>query len=345
MSFRDAIQTHPDVAGRLQRCLQRGRLAHAWLFTGPADSGREAMARTLAKALNCDRHTADCCPTDDAGRCDSCRRVDSQSHPDVYWVRPESKSRQIRVEQMRALEYSVCLKPTMARVKVGIVVDADCMNEEASNAFLKTLEEPPGDTVILLLTSQPQRLLTTIRSRCLKLSFGNEAPVAPAHRQQLIEILARFSQPGQPWVVGRYNLLASLTALLDGLKRDVQSRIEQQANLDRYEELEARVREKLEDQLKARIEGDFRGARERVIEDLYRWFADILLCVENADPSLIEHPEGIDVLRRCASGLTYDQALANLAAIDGIRDALARNVVESFALEAGILKLCTGAAS
>lgn len=301
------------------------------------------MARTLAKALNCDRHAADCCSADADRPCESCRRVDGQSHPDVYWVRPESKSRQIKVEQMRALENSVSLKSTMARVKVGIVVDADCMNEESSNAFLKTLEEPPGDTVILLLTSQPHRLLTTIRSRCLKLSFGNDAPVAPAHRQQLIEILGKFSQPGQPWVVSRYNLLAAVSSLLEGVKLEVQSRIEQQANLDRYEELDAKMREKLEEQLKARIEGDYRGARERVIEDIYRWFADILLCVENADPTLIEHPEAIDVLRRCAAGLTYDQALDNLAAIDGIRDALARNVVESFALEVGILKLRTGA--
>jgi DNA polymerase-3 subunit delta' len=243
---------------------------------------------------------------------------------------------------MRALENSISLKPTMARVKVGIVVDADCMNEEASNAFLKTLEEPPGETVILLLTNQPQRLLTTIRSRCLKVSFGNETPVTAAHRQALVEMLTRFSQPGQPWVVSRYTLLAALSDLLAQLRSQVETRVEQEANLDRYEELDAKVRDKLEDQLKARIEGEYRGTREQVIEDIYRWFADLLLCVENADEQLVSHPEALETLRQCAASMTYELALANLSAIDGIRDALARNITESFALEVGILNLRLG---
>ena len=107
-----------------------------------------------------------------ARACDSCRRIDDGAHPDVYWVRPESKSRRIQIDQMREFMKSVNLRSSMGGVKVGVIVDADCMGEEASNAFLKTLEEPPAQTVIVLLCAEPQRLLPTILSRCLKISFG-----------------------------------------------------------------------------------------------------------------------------------------------------------------------------
>ena len=159
MSF-SALREQKAVADQLRRSLERGRLAHAYLFSGRRGSGKEAMARTLAKALNCLEQDFDSCD-----RCDSCRRIDEVVHPDVYWVRPESKSRRITVDQIREFERAVNLKPARARVKVGVIVDADCMGEEASNAFLKTLEEPPAQTVILLLTAEPHRLLPTILSR------------------------------------------------------------------------------------------------------------------------------------------------------------------------------------
>src|SRR5277367_399042 len=85
MSFSD-FQEQQEIAAQLHRSLERGRLAHAYLFVGPRGSGKEAMARTLAKALNCAEKEHDSCD-----HCDSCRRIDEGAHPDVYWVRPESK--------------------------------------------------------------------------------------------------------------------------------------------------------------------------------------------------------------------------------------------------------------
>src|SRR5580704_10247024 len=221
MSFSDLKQSEA-VAGQLQRSLQRGRLAHAYLFTGPRGSGKEAVARTLAKALNCTEKDHDSCD-----HCDSCRRVDEGAHPDVYWVRPESKSRRIRVEQMREFMKSVNLRSSMGRVKVGIVVDADCMGEEASNAFLKTLEEPPAQTVIILLTADPQRLLPTILSRCLRISFGPvEAGAGSPYREKLLPLLAKFSASGQGQVADSYKLLAQLTVVLQEIRHEARTRIE-----------------------------------------------------------------------------------------------------------------------
>ena len=176
MSFTD-FPEQQDVARLLQRSLERGRLAHAYLFNG-ADLGElEAVSRTLAKTLNCEKPprrgenglALDCCDA-----CLNCRKIDGDNHPDVQWIRPESKSRIIKVEQMRDLMHTVHLKPTQARFKVATIVAADRLKVEGANAFLKTLEEPPSDSILILLSTEPGQILETILSRCLRLNFAGE---------------------------------------------------------------------------------------------------------------------------------------------------------------------------
>jgi DNA polymerase-3 subunit delta' len=333
MSF-DDLRGQKSVADQLRRSLKNGRLAHAYLFMGPRGAGKSALASTLAKALNCLNKAHDSCD-----QCDSCRRVDEGVHPDVYWVRPESKSRRITVEQIREFERAINLKPSMARVKVGIVVDADCMGDEASNAFLKTLEEPPAQTVILLLTAQPQRLLPTILSRCLRISFAATERVDAPYRVKLLPLLATFSAGEHRGVAPAYQFLADLTGLLQGIREEVRSLVEAELNLDRYEELDPKVRERLETQMDARIEGEYRAAREQVLEEIYAWFGDLLLCVEGADEKLLAHPDQINAVRRAAAELDYSRAAGNLDAVEKMRDSLSRNVPETLALEVGLLKL------
>ena len=333
MSF-DSLTADRATVEQLRRGLQRGRLAHAYLFSGPRGSGREPLARTLAQALNCLQRKDDAC--DD---CDSCRRIAQGTHPDVYWVRPESKSRRIVIDQIREFEHSVSLKPTQARVKVGIVVDADCMTEEAGNAFLKTLEEPPAGTIIILLTADPQRLLPTILSRCLRIALGPPPETMPPWRGQMLPLLVEFAASQPRGIVAVYRLHAALTALLGTARAGIRQRIEAEDDLDRYAELDPKAREKLEDQREARIEGEYRGVREQILEEVYTWFSDILLSVEGVPPELLAHPDQRDPLQRAAAGLTYAQAAAHLDAIEQIRDALARNIAEPFALEVCLLKL------
>src|SRR6185436_11280409 len=121
MSFTN-FPAQQDAVNLLQRSLERGRLGHAYLFSGADLADLEAVARTLAKTLNCEnppRSSAsglalDCCDT-----CLSCRKIDSENHPDVLWVRPESKLRVITIDQMRELMQTVHLKPTQATFKVA----------------------------------------------------------------------------------------------------------------------------------------------------------------------------------------------------------------------------------
>lgn len=328
MSF-DDFSGDRTVAERLQRSLRENRLAHAYLFTGPRGSGKAAMATTLAQALNCLQKKHDAC-----GQCKSCLDIEKGVHPDVHSVKPESKSRQIQIDQIRDFANTIALKPMMARTKVGIIVDAECMREPAQNAFLKTLEEPPNRTVILLLTAEPQRLLPTILSRCLRISFGAIRAERTLEQERVLSLLVEFASAHPRGIVHVYRLHAALTKLLGELRASVENDVPAVAD-----DVEAEGREKLEAERAAQLEGEYRGRRERVLEELYTWFADVLLCVSGAEKSALAHADRLADIQRAASGLSYERAASHLDAVEGIRDALTRNITEAFALEVGLLKL------
>jgi DNA polymerase-3 subunit delta' len=157
----------------------RGEPAHAYLFSGPGGVGKGTAARELAAALNCDADTRPC------GECRSCRDIlePDRQHPDVELVATGSLcdetehgahegSRDIRICQIRRLERVLALTPYRAPWRVAIIDSAERLNQDASNAFLKTLEEPPAATVLVLITSKEEQLLETVLSRCQKVTFG-----------------------------------------------------------------------------------------------------------------------------------------------------------------------------
>src|SRR5947209_2730059 len=233
MAFKDFKQ-HAMSAQLLQRSLERGRLGHAYLFSGQELSELEGFALTLAKTLNClepvktNGVAVDCCD-----KCLNCQKIAHGNHADVFWVRPESKLRVIRMNQVvrrddspaRVLLEFVNLKPTESEYKIAIVVCADRMNEQAANAFLKTLEEPPAKSILVLLTTEPQRILETIFSRCLRLSFGADAqrPLSPAQ----LAWLTGFSDAAaaeQTSLLGRYRLMDVLLKKLSELKGGIEEK-------------------------------------------------------------------------------------------------------------------------
>src|SRR5580704_5858911 len=174
MAFRDFPAQSQGVQ-LLQRSLARGRLGHAYLFTGDQIEALEDLARSLAKTLNCQRPVktngvaTDCCE-----ECLSCKKINGENHADVHWARPESKSRVITIDQTRDLMRELQLKPAESPFKVAVIAGADRLNPQAANAFLKTLEEPPSKSVLVLLSTEPSRILETILSRCLRLNFSAE---------------------------------------------------------------------------------------------------------------------------------------------------------------------------
>lgn len=192
----------------LRRTAGAGRAHHAYVFSGPEGVGKKLMALGFAKLLNCAAEgggeAEGPCP------CLACSKIARGIHPDVMTVE-HSGQYVIKVEQVREeVERRIQSSPFEGRVKVAIVDDAHRMNASAQNAFLKTLEEPPGDTVIILVTSKPEGLLPTIRSRCQPLEFD---PLEPEEIAGVLEA-ERGYPPEEARLVARL-ARGSLGAALD----------------------------------------------------------------------------------------------------------------------------------
>jgi DNA polymerase-3 subunit delta' len=208
-----------SIAGRvIERAIARGRLAHALLLFGSDSAVLEAFARAAAARL--------------LGLAPEWARG-AQGHADYFTLRPSGKSRQIRIgdhagdpNSMRQFIRQLAQSPLSAPRKAGVVFEAERLHPSAANAFLKTLEEPPADTTILLLTARPYSLLTTIRSRCLHFRIPSGSPVAgdPALAQWLDDYRAWLRSLGAAGadkaaatrqVVAVYGLIARFTRWLE----------------------------------------------------------------------------------------------------------------------------------
>lgn len=166
MAGLDQIRGQELAVQRLRAALRTGRVPHAYLFSGPPGVGKGQTARVLAQALVCLRGSEDAC-----GRCAGCRKVVAGTHSDVVTVTAPEGKRRIVIKQVRTLQGQMAYRPYEARHRVVLISDADTMTEEAANALLKTLEEPPDSTLFVLTTAQPWNLLATIRSRCQEVRF------------------------------------------------------------------------------------------------------------------------------------------------------------------------------
>jgi DNA polymerase III subunit delta' len=332
-----------DVVRLLQRSLERGRLAHAYLFAGSDLARLEAVARTLAKTLNCERpplRSAGGLPQDCCDACPTCSKVEHESHPDVLYVRPESKLRVITIDQMRELMQTVQLKPTHAAWKVAVIVAADRLNVQAANAFLKTLEEPPADSILILLTTDPERMLETILSRCLRLNFAGEGVrfEDPAFKAWLARFVEMASAE-QRSLLGRYRLLSVLLSRLNELKASISESLTKRSPLERFDDIEPDLREKWEVELDAAIEAEYRRQRADVLAGLQWWLRDVWLETIKLGRELWAFPQLGQATGKVARRLLPEQAQENLRLMEHLQRLLSTNVQEALALEVGLLEL------
>lgn len=162
-----------NIDAYLERIFARGAITHAFLITGPRGSGKTACADRLARALVCTGSRPPC------GVCPACVRTAAGTHPDVVWVAQGEPS--IKVEVIRALRSDAFLLPNEGERKVYVLDDAERMTQEAQDALLKILEEPPRFTVLVLVCYNEQSLLSTILSRCVRLKLGPGAETVSVH--------------------------------------------------------------------------------------------------------------------------------------------------------------------
>ena len=174
-----AIRGHATVCAGLRQAAARERLAHGLLFAGPDGVGKRAVAQALAAWLQCRARG----PDDACGRCDACRQVAAGTHPDVLTIAVPSGKQEIGIDRIRELKRFASLQPAQGRAKVAIIDEAPALTVPAQNALLKTLEEPPPRSFVILVAASPDALLPTVRSRCRRLRFG------PLPTADVVEIL------------------------------------------------------------------------------------------------------------------------------------------------------------
>jgi DNA polymerase-3 subunit delta' len=292
-----SIIGHDRQVDILKRALANNALAHAYLFSGEPGIGKRLTAFALAAALNC----AAPGPDGGCGACPSCRKVAGGIHPDVRIVMPESRDEQllatwsakevekasdeIKIDQVRQAQESISLRPSEGRKKVLIVDGAETMNDTSQNAFLKTLEEPPGDSLIILITAMPQSLLPTIRSRCQALAFQ------PLPRRTLAGVIRekRGLDEADAW----FAAALSRGSLGRALEMDVQKeRADREQFLTLWEGLSGMG----DDKVLALADGIARDRDgfERILDLGVEWLRDLLVFRETGDEGLLVFPAGAD---------------------------------------------------
>src|SRR6188768_2273543 len=173
----------------LRRAHEQNRLAHAYLISGANGSGKRTLASQLTNLVNGTK----------------AEDVFASGTAQVFVAEPESKSRRIVIDQIRNLEHSLQMRAAGVRRKVAIVSDADRLQPQAANAFLKTLEEPPNDSLLLLLSTLPEALPETILSRCISIPLAPLQKREPsAEELELIELLATIARPEAAGVQSAY---------------------------------------------------------------------------------------------------------------------------------------------
>lgn len=228
-----------DVIGQgkalkiLRGAMGRGRVASSYLFAGEQGIGKKLAAINFAKALNCHNPVAsgEKGIIDSCDACPSCKKIDSGAHPDFMLIEPDrgmikigqiKRSETSRDEDGKpffSIEEMLSLKAREARVRVIVLDDADRMNSEAANAFLKTLEEPPDGSLIILVSESPDMLPETIRSRCSRVNFS---PLSPAEAEAVIKkgspLLVQLCM-GRPGLAKGEDLLKERDRFIDSLGR------------------------------------------------------------------------------------------------------------------------------
>lgn len=336
------IPPSETAAALLRRSLERDRLGHAYLFTGEEIPALEDAAIALSRTLLCESprtRSPRGLGMDPCLECSSCRRVSSRMHPDVLWVHPAKKMRQISIDQMREVIHSISLKPLEGSHKLGIIVGADRMNENAANAFLKTLEEPPRNSILVLLCTEPQRLLDTILSRCLRLNFGTGIARLDGGAESWLTEFAAATAASSSGLLPRYRLLGTLLNSLAARRGEIEKSLEAASPLNRYSDAESDQRERWETELTAGIEAEYRKCRAEYLSALQWWLRDIWLYTLPDVGSLARFPHLASQTQTVASRLDPIRAGRNLESWEKTQRLLFTNVQEALALEVGLLRL------
>lgn len=331
MSFTRLIGNERNKA-ILQRLLERGQIASTFIFAGPAGVGKRQFALTMAKAANCQRAPAGRMhrfASDSCDDCPVCRRIDSAAYGDLVTVEPDGQS--IKIAQTRALSQEVYYRPREGRQRFFLIDEADRMRDEAANSLLKTLEEPPPTSTIILLSARPDALLPTIRSRAQRLTF---APLP-------LPEMEKYLQENFPRPPAETKLLARLTggrigqatafdlSLYRQERRALLGMIELTASGDDLFRLL-----KAAEYLGKKEKDDF----EKTLALLASLQRDLLLLAAGGRRDAITNIDLAEQLERLAARIGLPRLLVSAEKFDELRQQLKININRTIATEAALLE-------
>lgn len=311
----------------LRHAHQQNRLAHAYLISGPPGSGKQHLAADLASLVNGTQ----------AGDVFSARARE------IFVARPESKSRRIVIEQIRDLEHALQLRAPDGRRKVAIISDADRLQSEAANAFLKTLEEPPKNSLLLLLTALPEALPETILSRCISIPLtANGEPQTRDEERKLVKLLQEASRERSWSIQSAYRLAQEFQRLLRAVREDVKHETDEALEKEeqRYKDAtDGAWLEEREQYYKALAESLYRQRRAGLIEALFAWWSDAL----RTSNGVLQRnfPAAKKETSALATRFSTTEILTRIRCLEELRDHLGRNIHEALAIEVAFLTIFT----
>jgi DNA polymerase-3 subunit delta' len=321
MSFKQIVGQDRQI-NILKNVVKRGTVAHAYLFTGIPGIGKRSTAIAMAKALNCKTTTGDFC-----GSCTSCKKIEHTTHPDIHWIEPEGDY--IKIDQIRKMQEQISYTLYEGKHKLVILNKAERMNPQSSNCLLKTLEEPPPHTTLILLTSAPYHLLSTLRSRCQRVMFQ---PLP-------IELIVKLLQEKGGDNNDKLNLIASLSGGSPGKAiqwMETGALQEREELFEKINHLNKCFITEIFD-LAASL-GEDKAVLLKRLELLKLWIRDLLIFKATDQSRYLINRDLVKKVTTLASQLSWSNLFKKAAIVDEVQSALLSNVNPRLAMETMLLK-------
>lgn len=320
----------------LQEIIKGGRLGGTYLFTGPEGVGKKYTAINLIKIVNCETKKPDSCD-----KCPNCKRIEKLEYPDLLFVVPEGKKRQILIDHIRKIRDFLSLKTFEGGYKAVIIDDAHRMNDVAANAFLKILEEPPPRTVIILITHLPDNLLPTIVSRT------QIVPFVPLPKKVLGEILQeRFEIPEEElefYMSVGDGSVSRVEDLLDPnykmLRKTLLSILSREGcSVVEVEEIILKIKEIIDGIKEDEVEGgspsigdayknaEINRKMERIFEIMKTWYRDLLIFKHTNDTKSVLNKDLKEEILLFSEKFLPEELLQKMEAINRAEVAFSRNI-------------------
>ena len=327
----------PAIAAALAKARRNHRTGQAYLFVGDNSAQLEAFALGWARTAACLTETAN---GDACGQCRNCRLFDQGEYSECYRLAPQSKSRIITTDAMREFDRQLSLSAPPGMLKVGVIQEADCMGVEAQNAFLKTLEEPPPGTMLILTTTLARRLLPTIRSRCQTvLLLHNRTDYSKTTPADFLDTLATMRRGAGTRVA--FNAVAAFTRIFGSLHQQAETTVSENwdPQWDEAAGNDSSLRKRLAEQKLVKTETEYLRLRGTLLDALLAWFQQRYLLAAGTPDNALPQPEFRDRMARSATP-SLDEAEEDIRNVQTYLHALHANVTEEIALNALCLSIC-----